>query len=76
MKCETGDLQNAAAHAERCEHFPVPGHVLLLILQLCWEMQWSSKCHSVTALQGGMQVARLFSLHYALKLDNNKTLFL
>lgn len=39
MKCETGDLQNAAARAEVCECFPVPGHVLLLILQLCWEMQ-------------------------------------
>lgn len=50
MKCETGDLQNAAARVEVCERFPVPGHVLLLlILQLCWEMQWNSKC-SVTAL--------------------------
>lgn len=42
MKCETGDLQNAAARAEVCERFPVPGHVLLLLLlipQLCWERQ-------------------------------------
>lgn len=40
MKCETGDLQNAAARAEVCERFPVLEHVLLLlILQLCWEMQ-------------------------------------
>lgn len=38
MKCETEDLQNAAARAEVCEHFPVLGHALLLILQLCWEM--------------------------------------
>lgn len=72
MKCATGDLQNAAARAERCERFPVLG--LLLILQLCWEMQWDSKCHSPTALQGGMQVARPFSLHYALKLDNKQDL--
>lgn len=75
MKCATGDLQNAAARAERCERFPALG-LLLLILQLCWEMQWDSKCHSPTALQGGMQGARPFSLHYALKLDYNKTLFL
>lgn len=42
MKCETGDLQNAAVRAEVCERFPVPGHVLLLLLlipQLCWEIQ-------------------------------------
>lgn len=43
MKCETGDLQNAAARAEVCERFPVPGYVLLLLLllipQLCWEIQ-------------------------------------
>lgn len=40
MKCETGDLQNAAARAEVCERFPFLEHVLLLlILQLCWEMQ-------------------------------------
>lgn len=37
---------------------------------------WDSKCNSVTALQGGMQVARPFFLHYTLKLDNYKTLFL
>lgn len=73
MKCAAGDLQNAAARAERCERFPVLG--LLLILQLCWEVQGHSTWHSPTALQGGMQAVR-FSLHYALKLDNNKTLFL
>lgn len=40
MKCETGDLQNAAARAEVCERFPVPGYVLLLLIpQLCWEIQ-------------------------------------
>lgn len=51
MKCETGDLQNAAARAEVCEHFPVPGDALLLILQLCWEVQVTveqqmSSCYS------------------------------
>lgn len=39
MQCETGDLQNAAARAEVWERFPVLGHLLLPILQLCWEMQ-------------------------------------